>query len=106
MSNLKERVDLYFSSEEFINEQFGFLGEWRQFPLTDARDQFWRIDAHELQYGAEAREAEDDYEYASEVRREHVYRKDGLALVVADTCCDGNIYAYILDESKETKVNV
>jgi hypothetical protein len=34
-----------------------------------------------------------------------VYRKGGLALVVGDTGCDFNIYAYILDESKETEVN-
>ena len=105
MTTLKDRIDLYFSSEEFINEQFGFVGEWRQFPLTDARDQFWRIDAGELQYGSEARDAEDEYEYSAEIRKGHIYRKDGLTLVVGDTGCDFNIYAYILDESKETKVN-
>ncbi len=105
MSELKDRIELYFTSEQFINEQFGFIGEWQQFPLNDARDQFWRIDAGDLQYGSEARSADDEYEYSSEVRRNHIYRKDGLALVVADTGCDRNIYAYILDESTETPVN-
>jgi hypothetical protein len=40
MSDLKDRVELYFTSEQFINEQFGFEGEWQQFPLNDARDMF------------------------------------------------------------------
>lgn len=103
---INDKITQYFSLENEINEFFGFKGEWRQFPLNDSRDMHWKIDSGELYYYEEELTDEvldDGAYYAAKVRRNHVYRKDGLVLVVADTNCDFNIYAYIFDEKKESK---
>lgn len=93
---------------------FGYVENWRVFPIDDATEYFWKIDGDETNGDvlfAESIDIIDTREgeyYSNEIytqRHLHkwVYRGEEYTMIVVDTHMDGNKFLQIFNNSKEVK---
>ena len=103
-----QQLDEYLSFRKQVHEYFGYIEDWRVFPIDDRREYYWRLDGEvEVQYGStpDFLSNEDDlygdtvYHYVH--LSKWVYRAESYTMVVVDTMTDGNILLAIYDNTKE-----
>lgn len=100
---MKDKIDQYFSLRNEIFDEFQFIEEWHQYPLSDYRDYFWTEDGSSVRFDEKPLLIDKEPDYYCQILKKKVYRKDGFALIIVDTNGDGNVYASIFDEDKEFK---
>ena len=115
MSIISDVIDSYFGAHDELCDVFGYQHDWRVFPFSDERDSYWMLTSEEngslvtsrVPFTKESVEEGKKIFTAKVYTYRHlkkwVYRRDGHVLVLADTQTDGNVFLFILDESKECK---
>ena len=107
---MDKKLDEYFKLVDEIHEYFNYTEQWSVFPLTDAREEYWKIiDGEEVYYGKkEDIENDNGKYYSAEIYKyrhleNHIFRTDKYTMVLLDTQCDGNKLLFIFDNNKELK---
>lgn len=100
----------YFKLQEEIFNYFGFVEDWKVFPLDDRRNFEWVIVGdNEVKYGKKFDIINYTGEYYSnEIYKQRfyskwIYRAKDYTMIMVDTCCDDNKFLAIFDNSKEFK---
>ncbi len=97
--DINEKIDRYLELESEIKEHFKYVDQWRDYPINDSRNYWWRIVWHEIWYWVDKPLDIEDPEYSSEIR--NVYSSEELTAVEEDTNCDFNVFLSIFDNSKK-----
>lgn len=122
-----DKLNKYFELQKEILDYFGFPATWKEIPIDDATQYYWRVtdDEDEVKYCEEdnleeARRLlkdEDDEEwyklhgdklYSNEIYTychldKYIYRTADYTMICVDTHCDGNKFLQIFDNAKEIK---
>lgn len=106
-----ELLDKYSELQEQLFDYFGYVEDWRVFPVDDARMYFWRLDGegpgnvHFAETEEELRNETGKYYVNSIYTQRHlskwVYRGENYTMIVVDTHTDGNKFLQIFDNRKE-----
>ncbi len=99
-------LDDYISLENKIHEYFGYIEQWKVFPLNDCRNYYWydHMDRSVVFFKANTKE-----EALSQIESGNFYknellsinRKPDYTMICVDTQTDGNKFLSIFDSSKE-----
>ena len=103
---IKKCLEQYLSMEKEIHKLFGYVQEWRVYPIQDMTGVYWCVPQHsdyELRFSQTidglGADIGDDPEYSVEVKR--IFACDGFTMLHVDTHTDGNQFLYILDNKKK-----
>lgn len=92
-----------------IFEHFGYVEDWRIYPIVDDRNFYWKnINDEEILFAEDVEDlVEEDSDYYSyEVFKDRflpkwIYRSEDLTMVLVDTHTDGNRYLAIFANDNE-----
>lgn len=105
-------LDRYFALQAEIFAYFGYVENWRAFPLDDKREMFWRLNGSGNGGSVQFAKSEDellsesgDY-YENEIYTQRhlsrwVYRGERYTMIVVDTRVDGNKFLQVFNNTKE-----
>lgn len=103
----------YFNIQKQLYEYFGYVEDWKVFPIEDSTEYYWYLDGEgpgivHFADTEEMLELEMGNYYKNEIHTLHnlskwVYRGKDYTMVVVDTRADGNKFLQIFDNSKERK---
>ena len=103
-----EMLDEYLYAQNFIYDYFGYVENWRAFPIDDRREYFWRLDEDETEVAFSSQESmeDEDHLYIDTVYTyrhldKWVYRAADFTMILVDTMVDGNKFLAIYDNAKE-----
>ena len=101
-------LDDYLSLQKQVYEYFGYVEDWRVFPIDDRREYYWRVDSNNVEYGDAPDFSNPDHHYEDTIYTyrhlsKHVYRGNEFTMVIVDTITDGNKFLAIYDNSKEVE---
>ena len=105
-------LDNYLNLQKQIHEYFGYVENWRVFPINDCRNYHWRLigsgpgtvrfaDTLELLLDEEKENYYENEIYTQRHLSKWVYRAKEYTMIVVDTHTDGNMFLSIFDNSKE-----
>lgn len=103
-------VESYFKLREEVFASFGYVENWRAFPMEDRRMFVWYYEEGQVFYAKKAEDfderkgeyySDDVYKYRH--LKEHVFRNEKYTMILVDTHMDGNILLHIFDNEKEIK---
>jgi len=111
-------LDQYFDLQKQIFDYFGYVEDWREIPIDDAREYFWHLTGEGHGDGVKfAREEKNLFEgtmddgYSNEIYTQRflpkwVYRGKDYTMICVDTHTDGNKFLQIFDNAKERPESV
>jgi hypothetical protein len=100
----------YNQKRQELFDYFGYVENWRVFPVDDATMYHWHLDDDEVLFANSLEELENESGnfYINEIYTQRhlpkwVYRGADYTMIVVDTHTDGNKFLQIFDNSKEIK---
>jgi hypothetical protein len=104
----------YNAKRQELFDYFGYVEDWRVFPVDDATMYYWRLSGNgreeEVLFADTLEELNDETGnfYSNEIYTQRflpkwVYRGADYTMVVVDTHTDGNKFLQIFDNAKEVK---
>lgn len=111
---IKEALAQYVDAEKRLHELFGYVQQWRAFPIEDCTDSYW-MDFSERGYGKIAWADRPWDEPMIKAGKEHysgivytqrhlskwIYRTPTHTMALIDTQCDMNIILMVFDNAKK-----
>jgi hypothetical protein len=111
----KQKMQLlndYLQKQKELFDYFGYVENWRVFPVDDATTYYWRLtgEGHgdEVLFADTLEELNDEAGnfYSNEIYTQRhlekwVYRGADYTMIVVDTHVDGNKFLQIFDNAKE-----
>ena len=101
----------YESKRQELFDYFGYVENWRVFPLDDATMYYWRIDGGEVCFADSLIELEtgEGNFYSNDIYTQRhlskwVYRGADYTMIVVDTHVDGNKFLQIFANAKEMPI--
>lgn len=111
MSLLADQLRIFEDSRNAIFAYFGYVENWRAFPLEDRTDEYWMlIDEHVVVWSPEPftsatiREGAVIYSghvYTQRHLSKWVYRGPDYTMILVDTHCDMNVLLMVFKNSLE-----
>lgn len=107
---ISELLKTYNETLKALHEAFGYVENWRVFPVEDYSDEHWMICEEQLVRSSapfthatieEGTEIYTGVIYTQRHLSKHVYRAETHTMALVDTRCDGNILLFVLDNTKE-----
>lgn len=108
---MTDSIDEYFAYRDVIFAEFGYVEDWRSFPVWDGRQYYWKINEVDPESMCEVtysddKDFPDDTTYGGDVWRyvhleKHIWETKTHTMVLIDTYCDGNIVLMIFDNKKK-----
>lgn len=88
----------YLTKQDELYEYFGYVEDWKVYPIDDARSYFWKLKETEVVFGDEEHIVNDETgeEYVNEIFT--VYRGEDYTMIVV---VDDNRFLQIFDNSME-----
>jgi hypothetical protein len=113
--SIGDALDRYFAAKEEIQEAFGYVQNWRDFPIEDNRGEHWMIVGGEDSGGrvvyspepltAESLEAGDKIYSGAIYTQRHmekwVWRTESHVMALVDTETDMNVFLMVFDAALE-----
>jgi hypothetical protein len=106
-------LDQYKEIQNKIFDYFGYVENWKVFPLDDSRNYFWKLDTQNtgiVKFAETKEELENEtgqyYEneiYTQRHLSDWVYRGEAFTMIVVDTHSDGNKFLQIFANINECK---
>ena len=96
-------IDNYFKARQEIFDYFEYVEDWRDRPIDDCRQYFWKVDGDNLRYAIEENFDWGDsvgYDVYSDQIIGKIMVKDDLTMIAVDTECDGNQFLRIFDNKQ------
>lgn len=105
-------LDSYLGIQKQLHDYFGYVEDWKVFPIDDAREFYWKVDGGSVRFDESPENLADlddeEFMYSNEIytyrhMENYVYRGTDFTMILVDTHCDGNKFCQIFDNSKEVK---
>lgn len=112
---MKDVFEKYEDVKQHIFDYFGYVEDWRVFPLVFDLDMYWAEDGEQVVFSEDIINLTDEdcigNHYSNEIFKQRhlskwVYRAKDYTMIVVDTHTDGNQFLQVLDNSKEVKANI
>lgn len=109
-------LDEYLEAKQKLHDYFGYVSDWKEIPMDDARDYFWSLEQNDNGSGsvhyAETKEELMSQEgncyfdtiYTQRFLPKFVYRAKDFTMISCNPHVDGNYFLRIFDNSKEIKI--
>lgn len=103
-------LDDYFKLQKQIFNHFGYVEDWRRFPIENHTDETWMLFEYSVAYAGVPWEpemiekGEQHYKgviYTYRHLKQHVFRAKDETMVLVDTQTDGNIVLMVFSNANE-----